>query len=41
MSDEYKNHASPPRLATRFLRGYCHPDLLDEVEGDLHELFRR
>ncbi len=31
----------PPRLATRFLRWYCHPDLLDEVEGDLHELFQR
>ena len=31
----------PPRLATRFLRGYCHPELLDEVEGDLYELFRR
>ncbi len=31
----------PPRLATRFLRWYCHPDLLDEVEGDLLELFRR
>lgn len=31
----------PPHLATRFLRWYCHPDLLDEVEGDLYELFRR
>ena len=31
----------PPRLATRFLRWYCHSDLLDEVEGDLHELFQR
>ncbi len=31
----------PPSLATRFLRWYCHPDLLDEVEGDLYELFRR
>ncbi len=32
---------TPPPLATRFLRWYCHPDLLDEVEGDLHELFQR
>ena len=31
----------PPQLATRFLHGYCHPDLLDEVEGDLYELFQR
>ena len=31
----------PPRLATRFLRWYCHPELVDEVEGDLHELFQR
>ena len=31
----------PPHLATRFLHWYCHPDLVDEVEGDLHELFRR
>ena len=31
----------PPPLATRFLRGYCHPDLVDEVEGDLYELFQR
>ena len=31
----------PPRLATRFLRWYCHPDLVDEVEGDLYELFQR
>ena len=31
----------PPSLATRFLRWYCHPELLDEVEGDLYELFQR
>ena len=31
----------PPPLATRFLHGYCHPDLVDEVEGDLYELFQR
>ena len=31
----------PPRLATYFLRWYCHPELVDEVEGDLYELFRR
>jgi putative ABC transport system permease protein len=32
---------SPPRLATRFLRWYCRSELLDEVEGDLYELFQR
>lgn len=31
----------PPRLADRFLEWYCNPELLDEVHGDLHELFRR
>ena len=41
MSSENKHSGSPPNLATRFLRWYCHPDLVDEVEGDLQELFRR
>ena len=31
----------PPRLATHFLRWYCHPGFVDEVEGDLYELFQR
>ena len=29
----------PPHLATQFLRWYCRSELLDEVEGDLYELF--
>ncbi|MFD2573017.1 ABC transporter permease [Spirosoma soli] len=29
----------PPRLATRLLRWFCAPHLLDEMEGDLDELF--
>jgi predicted permease len=41
VNNRHENSNSPPRLATRFLRWYCHPDLLDEVEGDLHELFQR
>ncbi len=41
MSDKDNHNASPPHLATRFLCWYCHPDLLDEVEGDLYELFQR
>ena len=36
-----KNSETPPKLATRFLRWYCHEDLVDEVEGDLYELFQR
>ena len=32
---------TPPRLARRFLRWYCREALLDEVEGDLQELFER
>lgn len=31
--------ASPPRLITRFLRWFCHPELIEDVEGDLSELF--
>ena len=32
---------SPLRWAIRFLRWFCHPDLLPKVEGDLHELYQR
>lgn len=31
----------PPYLAQRFLRFYCRPDLLEEIEGDAMELFER
>lgn len=41
MKNPKRSEKKPPRLATRFLRWYCHPDLLDEVEGDLYELFER
>lgn len=30
----------PPKIATRLLRWFCDPDLLEDVEGDLSELFR-
>lgn len=30
---------SPPGLPTRFLSWFCHEDLLEDVEGDLSELF--
>lgn len=38
---ENSKHKSPPHLASRFLKWYCRPELLDEVEGDLFELFER
>ena len=30
---------TPPKLPLRFLRWFCHPDLLPSIEGDLIELF--
>lgn len=32
---------SPPRWANRFLEWYCHPDLLEEIQGDTFELYER
>ena len=32
---------SPPKWADRFLRWYCHPYFLEEIEGDVYELFER
>lgn len=29
----------PPRWADKILEEYCDPDLLDEIQGDLHEVF--
>ena len=31
----------PPKWADRFLQWYCHPDLLEEIQGDVQELFYR
>ncbi len=31
----------PPQLPLRFLRWFCDPDLLEDVEGDLNELYQR
>ena len=30
---------SPPKLPTRFLKWFCNPQLIEDVEGDLSELF--
>ncbi len=35
-----KRHSiMPPKLATRFLRWFCNPSLIEDVEGDLSELY--
>jgi hypothetical protein len=32
--------AQPPKWARRFLAWYCKPHLLEDIEGDLYEMFR-
>ncbi len=32
-------HPHPPKWADRFLVWYCNPDLLEEIQGDAHELY--
>lgn len=32
---------SPPRWADRFLEWYCNPDLLEDLQGDLYEMYER
>lgn len=31
----------PPRWADRFLAWYCRSELLEEIQGDVHELFAK
>ena len=31
----------PPKWAVRFLKWYCNPYFLEEIEGDIYELFER
>jgi ABC-type antimicrobial peptide transport system permease subunit len=33
--------ATPPRWAHRFLQWYCRADMLEEIEGDVYELYYR
>lgn len=35
------NLSEPPKWAERFLRWYCNPRFLEEIEGDIYELFDR
>lgn len=42
MTDHAKtNKPVPPRWADRFLQWYCRPDLLEEIQGDVYELYQR
>ena len=34
-------NCQPPKWADRFLRWYCNPAFLEEIEGDIYELFDR
>ena len=34
-------NVNPPNWADRFLRWYCNPKYLEEIEGDIYELFDR
>lgn len=34
-------NVQPPKWADRFLRWYCNPRFLEEIEGDIYELFDR
>ena len=31
----------PPKWASRFLEWYCNPQLLEEIQGDVYELYQR
>lgn len=39
--DTVKRNSLPPKYAWRFFRWFCHPQLLDHIEGDLLEEFNR
>ena len=40
MNQQIREHR-PPRLPQRFLRWYCKPDLLEDIEGDIHEDYNK
>lgn len=41
MKNNRKKHVLPPRWAQRFLEGYCRPELIEDLQGDLNEYFDR
>ncbi len=38
---EQQPNYRPPRWAERFLEWYCRPEMLEDLQGDLHEYFQR
>ncbi len=38
---KHPDHLRPPKWPLRFFRWYCHPDYLEDIEGDLRERFER
>ncbi|MEO8473082.1 MAG: ABC transporter permease [Chryseolinea sp.] len=34
-------HTNPPRWAEKFLQWYCNPELLEDIAGDVNEIFQR
>src|SRR6478736_6906666 len=41
LSTENQKRPNPPKWPTRFLEWYCRPELLNEIQGDVFELFYR
>jgi cell division protein FtsX len=41
MTDSKNNVPKPPRLILKFLRWFCDPRLVEDVEGDLTELYQQ
>lgn len=41
MVNSRSKHPKPPAWANRFLEWFCAPELLEEVQGDIYELFER
>ncbi|MEM1120708.1 MAG: ABC transporter permease, partial [Bacteroidota bacterium] len=39
MASNNSSLPNPPKWANRFLEWFCHPDLLEEIQGDAYELF--
>ncbi|MEM1121114.1 MAG: permease prefix domain 2-containing transporter, partial [Bacteroidota bacterium] len=34
-------HPQPPNYLLRFFRWFCHPDYVEDIEGDLHEKYKQ
>jgi ABC-type antimicrobial peptide transport system permease subunit len=36
----HNTESSPPKWADRFIAWYCNPELLEQIQGDIHELYQ-